>query len=133
MAVNTLASQGDSSKVWAKKSFAQLFTFSTPSSATLRIVKSVSSYKRELAIFFNEDEISALASPYQLCLIGEFSHGKSSKESLHKEFYTMGFKAGFCISWLDQRHVLIRFDIEEDYMRLKGQWNFQRFPLRVCK
>lgn len=49
--------------------------------------------------------------------MGKFSHGKLSMEALRKEFYWVGFKDSFSVGWMDPRHVLIRFDLEEDYMR----------------
>lgn len=56
-------------------------------------------------------------------------------EVLCKEFHTTDFKDSFSIGWMDSRHVLICFDLEEDYKLffLKGIWYFQVYPLRVFK
>lgn len=47
----------------------------------------------------------------------------------------MGFKGTFTIGLLDFRHVLIRFELEDDILRcwLKGLWSFQGYSMLVLK
>lgn len=46
-----------------------------------------------------------------------------------------GFKGSFNIGWHDPRHILIKFDLEEDYMRLllKCSWSLHGYPMRDFK
>lgn len=80
------------------------------------------SLQRGASGFLEPSEISTLAAPLKLTLVGKFFHGRPSIEVLRKEFHTMGFKGSFSVGWMDLRHILIRFDQEEDYMRfwMKG-------------
>lgn len=81
-------------------------------------------------MFFDQMEKTTLAAPFKLTLVGKFSHWKPSIEVLLKEFHTVSFKGSFSVGWLDPRHVLVHFDLEEDYMRvfMKGMWNFKAIP-----
>ncbi|XP_027155307.1 uncharacterized protein LOC113755505 [Coffea eugenioides] len=56
-------------------------------------------------------------------------------EGLRKDFMSVGFKGSFSLGLLDPRHVLIRFDLEDDFHRcwLRGFWTFQGFAMRVFK
>ncbi|KAI5668250.1 hypothetical protein M9H77_18103 [Catharanthus roseus] len=47
----------------------------------------------------------------------------------------VGSKSSFSVGWIDPCYVLIRFDLEEYYIRfrMKGLWNFQGYLLRVLK
>ena len=56
-------------------------------------------------------------------------------ENLRKYFQAMGFQGVYSLGLLHPRHVLIRFGLEEDYLRywLRGVWNFQGFIIRTFK
>lgn len=116
---------------WGNKSFSSLF--SRPAVDEVLPIKPVASFKGDPALFFSADEVRALAKPFDLALVGKFSYGRPSMAALRKEFHTI--KGAFTIGWLDLRHVLIRFTVEEDYVRLwmKGNWNLLGFPMRVFK
>lgn len=103
--------------------------------ATPPLIKPVQTFKGEPAVFFEEQELSSLAARFNLALIGKFAHGKPTTDVLYKEFQTIGLKGSFTIGWLDHRHVLLRFDFEEDYLRIwmKGSWSFRSYPMRVFK
>lgn len=81
------------------------------------IVKEAASFKGKPAVFFTEEDIQALWRPFKSALVGKFSKGRPNMESLRKEFVAVGFKGEFFIGLLDFRHILIRFDCEEDYLR----------------
>ncbi|KAI5649549.1 hypothetical protein M9H77_35554 [Catharanthus roseus] len=93
-------------------------------------VKPPSQFKGELVVFFDIEEINSLTTRFNLCNWEVFI-----RPSVHGKFYILGFKGSFTIGWLDSRHVLIHFDLEEDYMRLwlKGSWSLQEYPMRVFK
>ncbi|CAI9114811.1 OLC1v1015617C1 [Oldenlandia corymbosa var. corymbosa] len=56
-------------------------------------------------------------------------------EYLQREFQTIGFKGSFSIGSIDFQHILICFDLEEDFHRcwLKGLWTFDAHRMRVLK
>ncbi|XP_027151863.1 uncharacterized protein LOC113751917 [Coffea eugenioides] len=56
-------------------------------------------------------------------------------ETLLKSFQALGFKGAFSLGLIDHRHVLVRFNQEEDYLCcwLKGVWSLQGFVLRIFK
>lgn len=64
--------------VWTQKSFAGLFSSSLPREIVTRTIKPTASFKGEPTVFFKLEEISTLAVPFNLCLIGKFSYGKPS-------------------------------------------------------
>lgn len=80
-------------------------------------------------------EVTTLAAPFKLTLVGKFSRKTLFIEALHREFRTVGFKGFFLVSWTDPPQVLIHLDLEEDYIRfwMKGIWSFQGYPVRVFK
>lgn len=104
--------------IWNRKTFSELFTGTAQQEPAAPSVKPAALFLGEPAVFFEKQDITELVVPFRLCLIGKFSYGKPTMENLRKEFHTVGFKGSFSIGWLDPRHVLIRFDLEEHYMRL---------------
>ena len=99
------------------KSFAVVVGSSSQSSLPVPL-KSPSSLKFEPAIFFSDDEIERLASPFKSALVRKFSHGRPSMEFIRKSFLTFRLKADYKIGLLDQKHIFIHLHCEEDYQRL---------------
>lgn len=56
-------------------------------------------------------------------------------EFLQRDFKTIGFKGEFQLGLMDQKHVLIRFDLEEDYHRcwLHSSWKFKNCVIKILK
>lgn len=56
-------------------------------------------------------------------------------EILRKAIASIGFRGTYLLGLLDHKHVLMRFDNIEDFMRcwLKNLWMIQDFPMRVFK
>lgn len=56
-------------------------------------------------------------------------------EVLRKDFLAVGFKGSVTLGLLDPRHVLIRFEKEDDYHRcwFRGIRTFQGYVMRVLK
>lgn len=50
-------------------------------------------------------------------------------------FSTIGFKGGFTLRLFDDKHILIRFSLPEDYHRCwrRGSWNFKQHVKKVLK
>ncbi|CAI9117200.1 OLC1v1018546C1 [Oldenlandia corymbosa var. corymbosa] len=84
---------------------------------------------------YEEDEYDKLVAPHQLSLIGKFSYGRPKMEEVHKEFKKLGFHGGYTLGLMNPRHVLIRFEREEDYQRcwIKMFWNIAGFSMRILK
>ena len=84
---------------------------------------------------FSTAEIQATAIPFKLTLVGEFSYNRPSMELIHKFFNTLRLKGTFKVSFLDNRHVLIQLDVEEDYSRLwvRQTWYISGSVIRIVK
>ncbi|CAI9115545.1 OLC1v1016469C1 [Oldenlandia corymbosa var. corymbosa] len=56
-------------------------------------------------------------------------------EEVRKEFKKLGFHGGYTLGLMNPRHVLIRFEREEDYQRcwIKTFWNIAGFSMRILK
>ncbi|CAI9109405.1 OLC1v1009221C1 [Oldenlandia corymbosa var. corymbosa] len=68
-------------------------------------------------------------------LVGKFSYGRPKMEFLRDEFKKIGFKGGYELGLMNPRHVLIRFELEEDYQRcwITSLWHIGIFPMRILK
>lgn len=75
-------------------------------------------------MFFSEEDIVNLASPFKFALVGKFSHGRPSLPEIKAALEKFGLKSAFTIGLLDGKHVLLYFIHEEDYHRvwLREQW-----------
>lgn len=56
-------------------------------------------------------------------------------EFIRRGFHTISFKGSFSLGLMDPRHILIRFEQEEDFHRcwLHGSWSFKKHVMRVLK
>ncbi|CAI9102974.1 OLC1v1001377C1 [Oldenlandia corymbosa var. corymbosa] len=56
-------------------------------------------------------------------------------EILREDFKKIGFKDGYDLGLMNLRHVLIRFELEEDYQRcwITSLWNIGGFQMRILK
>lgn len=54
---------------------------------------------------------------------------------LRKSFDTIGFGGAFSLGLLDHKHVLLNFDLEDDFQRcwLRRSWSIQGFLMKVFK
>ncbi|XP_027071974.1 uncharacterized protein [Coffea arabica] len=98
-------------------------------------IRPISQFKGEPAILFSKKDIAKMVAPFKFAIVEKFSHGRPSLDAMRKSFSTIGFQSSFNIGLLDQRHVLIRFGLEEDYLRcwMKGLWSIADFSMRVFK
>ena len=56
--------------------------------------------------------------PFKLALVGKFSFGHPPMDVSQKFFVSLGLKGNSQISLLDNRHILIKLEMEEDYSRI---------------
>ncbi|CAI9115249.1 OLC1v1016102C1 [Oldenlandia corymbosa var. corymbosa] len=56
-------------------------------------------------------------------------------EESHKEFKKIGFNGGYTLGLMNPRHILIRFDEEDDYQRcwIRMFWNIVGFSIHILK
>lgn len=56
-------------------------------------------------------------------------------EIIRRGFQTIGFKGTYHLGLMDPRHILIRFEQEEDFHRcwLHDTWSFRKHIMRVLK
>lgn len=89
----------------------------------------------ENRIFFSEEDIAIHSSFFKFGLIGKFSHRRPSLPELKSALETIELKSAFIVSLMDPRHILLRFNHEEDYHRvwLREQWYLKRFSMKVFK
>ncbi|CAI9102756.1 OLC1v1001076C1 [Oldenlandia corymbosa var. corymbosa] len=84
---------------------------------------------------YEEDEFERLDAPHRLCLVGKFSYGRPKMDEIHKEFKKIGFNGAYTLGLMNPRHVLIRFEQEDDYQRcwIRTFWNIGGFSMRILK
>ncbi|XP_042493611.1 uncharacterized protein LOC122073144 [Macadamia integrifolia] len=72
----------------------------------------------EPAVYFSPQELSKSEEPFSLSLFAKCSYGRPPihevKEILKKMF---SITMDFVISSLDRRHLLLRFTVEEDFIK----------------
>lgn len=86
-------------------------------------------------MFFTSEDIASLSSPFKYALIGKFLRGRPTIPDIKSAIDSIGLKSGFTVGLLDRKHILMRFNHEEDYHRawLREIWYLKRFPMRVFK
>ncbi|CAI9105217.1 OLC1v1004090C1 [Oldenlandia corymbosa var. corymbosa] len=127
-------------------SFAQILNVSKPNPQSIiqpvekptpeTFIKSnLTMVKGKPAFLLLKEEDEMLAAPFKFCLIGKFSKGRPKMEYLWNKFNTIGYKASFSLRMIDHRHILIYFDLEEDFQRcwIKGLRSFDHHIMRVLK
>lgn len=80
-------------------------------------IKEASLHKGELALIYSDPKIKDLLSSLHFALIAKLTADRPSMEFLRWGFKTIGFKGDFQLGLMDHRHILIYFELEEDYHR----------------
>ncbi|KAL0928477.1 hypothetical protein M5K25_000361 [Dendrobium thyrsiflorum] len=70
------------------------------------------------SLWISEDEILALAAPFQYALVGFFSSLRPSMDAIRRFFFNLKLHADFSVMVLDQSHVLIKLSNDLDYSRI---------------
>ena len=108
---------GVSSPTFLKKSFAAILGKDMDKESVLQ-GKQVMNFRGDPAVFLNEHEMQALCAPLKFALIGSFTHVRPTMKQLKEFFVVRGFKGSVEIGLLNQRQILIRPLLEEDYIRI---------------
>ncbi|KAF8388529.1 hypothetical protein HHK36_027204 [Tetracentron sinense] len=100
------------------------------------LFKPLTAYQGEPAIFLSPDESARLVAPLKLSLIAKCSYGRPAFPAI-REFFKKNFhiRQDYNIGVLDQRHLLIRYFSEEDYLSvyLKKYYYINVLLLRFIK
>jgi len=95
-------------------------------------LKTPSSFKGEPIVLFTLEDIKALVVTFKYSIVGKFSHGRPSMDEIRKIFLTFNLKQPCTVGLIDNKHVLIKLECEEDFVRLwtKEQWYLSRYPMQ---
>ncbi|CAH9107142.1 unnamed protein product [Cuscuta europaea] len=84
-------------------------------------------YKGLPAINFPEEEIRTLADHHKRVLVGYFYKSHPSLTVIRKSFEIIGFSGTFHLGLIDLKHIIIRFESDDDFFRC---WNKQSWSIR---
>lgn len=118
--------------------------FSTPDSRPEPDSALPGKHKGFPAIAFSKPHVQRIASSFQWALIGKFSQGYNKEhphlgrppvERLHKYFESLDFRGTYQIGLLDNRHLLIQFHLQEDFLHMYSRpvWYIKGIPMRIFK
>lgn len=76
-----------------------------------------------------------MAEPFKLSLVANFSFGRPPMDVIRKFFISLGLKGHSQISLLDNKHVLIKLELEEDYSQIwiRQTWYVNGRSLQIFK
>ncbi|KAL0312844.1 UNVERIFIED_CONTAM: hypothetical protein Sradi_5683700 [Sesamum radiatum] len=105
------------------------------SDETLEFLGKARLHRGTRAINFTAKETAMLAVSFKFALIGKFSHGYPSMQSIRTYFSRLGLRGAYSIGVINVKHILIKLGNEEDYSRLwiKQILFLDGFPHRVFK
>ncbi|KAL0449147.1 UNVERIFIED_CONTAM: hypothetical protein Slati_1471100 [Sesamum latifolium] len=92
-------------------------------------------YRGGRAINFSMAETEQLAEHLKFSLVGKFSHGYPSMQTIRSYFSRLGLRGAYSIGVINIKHVLIKLHNEEDLSRiwLKQILFIEGFPMRIFK
>ncbi|CAH9141789.1 unnamed protein product [Cuscuta epithymum] len=92
-------------------------------------------FKGMPSVSFLEDDVQTLADQHKHALVGYFYKGRPPLATIRRSFEIIGFKGVFHIGLIEKKHILIRFDMEEDYIRCwnRQNWDIQGNIMKVTK
>lgn len=101
-------------------------------------------HKGSPAIYFSRYQISHYSDPYHQTLVAKFSEGynkqnpnlgRPSLDKLHEYFLALDLHGELQLGLLDNRHVLLRCTLQEDFLRLYSRpvWYVRGLPMRIFK
>ena len=119
----------------AGRSFAAVVANGSPDAVCDEGIGEVSLYRGEPSLRLSRQDMCALAAPYRNALVGRFAAARPSMEVVRKFFVSLGLKGECDVGLLDQRHILIRPALEEDYTRLflRRVWFVNNAPMVISK
>lgn len=79
--------------------------------------------------------INLMSRPFNLMLIGKFSHNRPTMEKARQKFKLFDLKGSIQLGQFDGRHMLIQLTHEGDFQRtyLKKTWYISGFPMWIFK
>ncbi|VFQ76029.1 unnamed protein product [Cuscuta campestris] len=76
-----------------------------------------------------------LCAMFVRTIVGRFTKGRPCLISIRKAFERIAFEKNFTVSFLDETHILINFESENDFLRclLRKYWKINGFVLKVFR
>ncbi|KAL0913285.1 hypothetical protein M5K25_016733 [Dendrobium thyrsiflorum] len=78
----------------------------------------ISSFRGLPSLWISEQEIRALAAPFQFALVGFFPFKRPSLDSIRIFFFNLKLNGEVSVTLLDPSHVLIKLENDLDYCRV---------------
>lgn len=112
--------------------------------ATLTDLGKLGTHKGSPAIYYSRPQVTRYSDPYHQTLVAKFSQGfnkqnpdlgRPSLDKLHDFFVALDLHGEVQLGLLDNRHVLIRCSLQEDYLRIYSRpvWYVRGIPMRIFK
>ncbi|KAL0926292.1 hypothetical protein M5K25_002509 [Dendrobium thyrsiflorum] len=70
------------------------------------------------ALWISDDEMRALAIPFEFALVGKFSGQRPSLEAIRKIFFLLKLSGNFFVTLLNSKNILVKFANDLDYCRV---------------
>lgn len=100
---------------WPPKYF---FDEVVDSSASQVPIKPVLLCRAESAFHFLAEEVRSKVEPFKLSLVGKFSFGRPPMNFIQNFFVSLALKGYSQVSSLNDKHIMIKLELEEDYCRI---------------
>lgn len=81
-------------------------------------VKPIRLHRGELGVLFSAEEVWDIVEPFKLALVGKFSFDHPLMDVIRKFSVSFGLKGYFQVSLINNRHVLIKLEMKEDYSKI---------------
>ncbi|CAH9097806.1 unnamed protein product [Cuscuta europaea] len=87
------------------------------------------------SIEFSKEEVDILARTHNYAFFGSFVKCRPKLDIIRKALETIRFKHNFHLDLLTPKHVLLRFESEDDFQRcwLRHSWTIQGYMMMVSK
>ena len=116
------------------KSFASILSGSSSTSPSSRCGK-LSTFKGEHAFLISRQELQLITEPFKNLLVRKFVMGRPSMDMIRKFVTALGLKEDCPIGLLDDKHILLRLMVKEDFTRLwcRHTWYIMNRPMILSK
>ncbi|XP_028548442.1 uncharacterized protein LOC114578970, partial [Dendrobium catenatum] len=100
----------------SSRSFLQALSGSSSSNGFPKL--KVSTFRGMPSLWISDDEILALAVPFQFSLVGFFPSKRPSLDYIRKFFFNLKLNGEVSVTLLDSSHILIKLENDLDYCRI---------------
>lgn len=100
------------------RTFASVLSGSISSPVNSIDVGCLTVHRGEPSLRLTRQEMLSISQPFSNSLVGRFAAGRPPMESICKFIISLGLKGECPVGLLDQKHVLLRPTLNEDFTRL---------------